>query len=74
MTACGNFVVIGYDTGHLDRFNIQSGLARGSYGDPGKVARAAARWGLSVPMCVLGRVGGSLRSVNGLSAGIHVRW
>ena len=37
ITACGNFVVIGYDTGHVDRFNLQSGLARGSYGDPGKL-------------------------------------
>jgi len=31
LTACGNFVLIGYSTGHVDRFNIQSGLHRGSY-------------------------------------------
>nr|CAD7602515.1 unnamed protein product [Timema genevievae] len=34
ITHCGNFVVIGYTTGHVDRFNIQSGLHRGNYGSP----------------------------------------
>ncbi|XP_050316209.1 WD repeat-containing protein 36 [Anthonomus grandis grandis] len=34
LTNCGNFVVVGYSTGHLDRFNIQSGHWRDSYGDP----------------------------------------
>ena len=33
LTACGNFVVIGYSSGHVDRFNIQSGMHRGSYGN-----------------------------------------
>lgn len=32
LTACGNFVLIGYDTGHVDTFNIQSGQFRGTYG------------------------------------------
>lgn len=32
VTNCGNFVVIGYSTGHIDRFNIQSGIHRCSYG------------------------------------------
>ncbi|RZF37096.1 hypothetical protein LSTR_LSTR013792 [Laodelphax striatellus] len=32
VTNCGNFVVIGYSTGHLERFNIQSGIHRCSYG------------------------------------------
>uniref|UniRef100_A0A0C9PWV5 WDR36 protein n=1 Tax=Fopius arisanus TaxID=64838 RepID=A0A0C9PWV5_9HYME len=32
LTHCGNFVVIGYNTGHVDRFNIQSGIHRGTYG------------------------------------------
>ncbi|KAL1464100.1 hypothetical protein WDU94_003779 [Cyamophila willieti] len=32
LTHCGNFVLLGYSTGHIDRFNIQSGLHRGSYG------------------------------------------
>ncbi|XP_067002805.2 WD repeat-containing protein 36 [Anabrus simplex] len=34
LTHCGNFVVIGYSSGHVDRFNIQSGLHRGHYGTP----------------------------------------
>ncbi|OTF78295.1 WD repeat-containing protein 36-like protein, partial [Euroglyphus maynei] len=33
ISSCGNFVVIGYNTGHIDRFNIQSGIHRGSYSD-----------------------------------------
>lgn len=32
LTQCGNFVVIGYNTGHIDRFNIQSGIHRATYG------------------------------------------
>ncbi|KAF8772052.1 WD repeat-containing protein 36-like [Argiope bruennichi] len=32
ISTCGNFVVIGYNTGHLDKFNIQSGMHRGSFG------------------------------------------
>ena len=31
LTSCGNFVLIGYTSGHVDRFNIQSGLHRGTY-------------------------------------------
>jgi len=31
LSVCGNFVVIGYSSGHVDRFNIQSGIHRGSY-------------------------------------------
>lgn len=34
LTHCGNFVLVGYSSGHVDRFNIQSGLCRDSYGDP----------------------------------------
>ncbi|VEN56885.1 unnamed protein product [Callosobruchus maculatus] len=34
LTHCGNFVVVGYSTGHIDRFNIQSGIWRDSYGNP----------------------------------------
>ncbi|XP_065834834.1 WD repeat-containing protein 36-like isoform X2 [Oscarella lobularis] len=29
---CGNFVLIGYSSGHVETFNIQSGLPRGSFG------------------------------------------
>lgn len=32
LTHCGNFVLIGYSTGHCDRYNIQSGLLRDTYG------------------------------------------
>eukprot|EP00118_Oscarella_pearsei_P001965 m.9054 g.9054 ORF g.9054 m.9054 type:complete len:895 (+) comp21044_c0_seq2:11-2695(+) len=31
---CGNFVLIGYSSGHVETFNIQSGLFRGSFGSP----------------------------------------
>jgi len=31
LTACGNFVLLGYSSGHVDRFNIQSGIHRGTY-------------------------------------------
>ncbi|RZC37447.1 WD repeat-containing protein 36, partial [Asbolus verrucosus] len=34
LTHCGNFVIVGYSTGHADRFNMQSGLWRDSYGKP----------------------------------------
>ncbi|GJQ84496.1 hypothetical protein Trydic_g15689 [Trypoxylus dichotomus] len=34
LTHCGNFVIIGYSSGHVDRFNMQSGLWRCEYGDP----------------------------------------
>merc|ERR1712025_249238 len=31
LTSCGNFAVLGYSSGHVDRFNIQSGIHRGTY-------------------------------------------
>uniref|UniRef100_A0A915HDN8 Small-subunit processome Utp21 domain-containing protein n=1 Tax=Romanomermis culicivorax TaxID=13658 RepID=A0A915HDN8_ROMCU len=34
VTSCGNFVAIGYSTGHVDVFNIQSGIYRGTFVDP----------------------------------------
>ncbi|XP_014666285.1 PREDICTED: WD repeat-containing protein 36-like [Priapulus caudatus] len=34
MSACGNFCLVGYSSGHADLFNVQSGLHRGSYGNP----------------------------------------
>lgn len=34
LTQCGNFVVVGYSSGHVDRFNIQSGIHRATYGSP----------------------------------------
>jgi len=34
ITSCGNFGLIGYSSGHVDIYNMQSGLHRGSYGNP----------------------------------------
>ncbi|XP_073818920.1 WD repeat-containing protein 36 [Musca autumnalis] len=34
LTHCGNFVIIGYSNGEVERFNIQSGIHRASYGKP----------------------------------------
>ncbi|KAK4468749.1 hypothetical protein MN116_007924 [Schistosoma mekongi] len=34
MTNCGNYVLIGYSSGDVFKFNMQSGLERGSYGLP----------------------------------------
>ncbi|SPP87867.1 WD repeat-containing protein 36 [Drosophila guanche] len=34
LTHCGNFVIIGYSSGDIERFNIQSGLHRARYGAP----------------------------------------
>uniref|UniRef100_A0A1A9WSG0 Small-subunit processome Utp21 domain-containing protein n=1 Tax=Glossina brevipalpis TaxID=37001 RepID=A0A1A9WSG0_9MUSC len=38
LTHCGNFAIIGYSTGDVEKFNIQSGQHRGSYGNPGHTA------------------------------------
>ncbi|GAB0087952.1 WD repeat-containing protein 36 [Sergentomyia squamirostris] len=34
LTNCGNFVVVGYSSGDVQRFNVQSGLHRTTYGSP----------------------------------------
>jgi len=34
LTSCGNFVILGYSSGHVDVFNLQSGLHRGCFGEP----------------------------------------
>ncbi|XP_058812783.1 WD repeat-containing protein 36 [Topomyia yanbarensis] len=34
LSHCGNFVAVGYSSGHLERFNVQSGIHRASYGKP----------------------------------------
>ena len=34
VTGCGNFTIIGMSTGHVEMFNIQSGLHRGEFGSP----------------------------------------
>lgn len=33
LSFCGNYVIIGYNTGHIDRYNIQSGIHRAQYGN-----------------------------------------
>ena len=35
LSMCGNFVFIGYDSGHVDKFNVQSGLFRGTLSHSG---------------------------------------
>lgn len=34
ITACGNFAVVGMTSGHVEMFNMQSGLHRGEFGGP----------------------------------------
>ncbi|KAK2587602.1 hypothetical protein KPH14_003729 [Odynerus spinipes] len=43
LTKCGNFVVIGYNTGHVDRFNVQSGIHRASYGNEQEAHKGPVR-------------------------------
>lgn len=38
LTHCGNFVIVGYSAGDVERFNIQSGMHRQQYGRSGKKA------------------------------------
>lgn len=38
ISSCGNFCIIGYSSGHVDKYNLQSGIHRGSIGDPGKLS------------------------------------
>uniref|UniRef100_A0AAY4DNW5 Small-subunit processome Utp21 domain-containing protein n=1 Tax=Denticeps clupeoides TaxID=299321 RepID=A0AAY4DNW5_9TELE len=33
VSSCGNFVVVGLSSGHIDMYNIQSGIHRGYYGE-----------------------------------------
>lgn len=41
LTHCGNFVIVGYSAGDVERFNIQSGMHRQRYGQTGKTAHQA---------------------------------
>ncbi|CAL4061911.1 unnamed protein product, partial [Meganyctiphanes norvegica] len=34
LTMCGNYIIIGYSSGHMDKYNIQSGIFRGTFGNP----------------------------------------
>ncbi|XP_058788671.1 WD repeat-containing protein 36 [Phymastichus coffea] len=47
LTQCGNFALVGYNTGHVEKFNIQSGQHRCSYGGE-KGAHDGAVKGISV--------------------------
>ena len=40
MSACGNFAFVGYSSGHIDKFNVQSGLHRGSVGKDSEPAHS----------------------------------
>ncbi|KAL0965784.1 hypothetical protein UPYG_G00285670 [Umbra pygmaea] len=46
ITSCGNFVVVGLSSGHIDVYNMQSGMHRGQYGEE-KAHEGAVR-GVSV--------------------------
>ncbi|XP_077993533.1 WD repeat-containing protein 36-like [Glandiceps talaboti] len=43
VSSCGNFFLVGWNTGYIDLYNIQSGLHRGQYGAGGTAHRAAVR-------------------------------
>lgn len=44
MSHCGNFVIIGYSSGDVERFNIQSGILRATYGSPAHASEIRGLW------------------------------
>lgn len=44
MTHCGNFVIIGYSNGDVERFNVQSGQHRATYGSPAHASDVRGVW------------------------------
>ena len=34
LTGCGNFAILGMSSGHIEVFNVQSGIHRGEIGRP----------------------------------------
>lgn len=44
LTHCGNFVVIGYSNGDVERFNVQSGIHRATYGSPAHTNDVRGVW------------------------------
>ncbi|CRK95005.1 CLUMA_CG008491, isoform A, partial [Clunio marinus] len=44
MSHCGNFVTVGYSSGDVERFNVQSGLHRASYGTPAHKSEVRGVW------------------------------
>ncbi|XP_045767748.1 WD repeat-containing protein 36 [Maniola jurtina] len=51
VTHCGNFVIIGYSNGQVHKFNMQSGIYRGHYGEKGKTAHKGALRGVETDLC-----------------------
>ncbi|XP_063634058.1 WD repeat-containing protein 36 [Cydia splendana] len=53
VTQCGNFVIIGYDNGQVHKFNMQSGIHRGHYGEvlDKKIAHNGALRGVETDLC-----------------------
>lgn len=41
ISACGNFAILGTESGWIERFNLQSGISRGSYIDDSESQRCA---------------------------------
>ena len=48
VSACGNFGVVGYACGRIDRYNMQSGAHRGTYWAPAPAGHASAVLGVAV--------------------------
>lgn len=44
MSHCGNFVTIGYSSGDVERFNMQSGVHRATYGSPAHTSDVRGIW------------------------------
>ncbi|XP_072950068.1 WD repeat-containing protein 36 [Epargyreus clarus] len=51
VTHCGNFVIIGYSNGQVHKFNMQSGIYRGHYGEEKKLAHKGAVRGVVTDIC-----------------------
>lgn len=51
VTNCGNFVIIGYSNGQVHRFNMQSGIHRGTFGNEKKIAHKSAVRGVETDLC-----------------------
>lgn len=44
MSHCGNFVLIGYLSGDIERFNVESGIHRATYGSPAHTNDVRGLW------------------------------
>jgi hypothetical protein len=65
VSACGNFGVVGYACGRIDRYNMQSGAHRGTYWAPPPAGHASAVLGVGLDglgeMVVSGGFDGSVK-------------